>query len=92
MRLNQRINHGEIVGYYPVLRDMCELGRESDQYTHLPSLATLWSVSGFSTHIYSTHLHIYTTLSATHIRGQELGTQCEVGPGQAQQCLYSRPG
>ena len=53
MRLNQRINHGEIVGYYPVLRDMCELVGESDQYTHLPSLATLWSVSGFSTHIYT---------------------------------------
>ena len=59
MRLNQRINHGEIVGYYPVLRDMCELGRESDQYTHLPSPAALWSVSGFSTHIYT--LHIYTS-------------------------------
>ena len=86
MRLNQRINHGEIVGYYPVLRDMCELGGESDQYyTHLPCSATLWSVSGFST-------HIYTLYTATHISRQELGRQWEVGPGQAQPCLYPRPG
>ena len=60
MRLNQRINHGEIVGYYPVLRDMCELAGESDQYTHLPSPATLWSVSGFSTHIYTLHWVLHT--------------------------------
>ena len=91
MRLNQRINHGEIVGYYPVLRDMCELGGESDQYTHLPCY-TLVSVRVFYTHLLYTSIHLHTTLSATHIGGQELGTQCEVGPGQAQQCLYTRPG
>ena len=59
MRLNQRINHGEIVGYYPVLRDMCELGRGIRSIIHTPPLLcyTLVSVRVFYTHLQTVYTH-----------------------------------
>ena len=68
MRLNQRINHGEIVGYYPVLRDMCELGRGIRSIIHTPPLLcyTLVSVRVFYTHLQTVYTHLHTLHCYTH--------------------------